>query len=68
MRHDRIVSATAKRGVLLVAPNGANRTWDFWRAGSPDVAFARAVLDDIYEAEIGSLAPPPETAQGTDTL
>ncbi|MEO0752138.1 MAG: polyhydroxybutyrate depolymerase [Pseudomonadota bacterium] len=47
VRHDRIVSATSKRGVLLVAPNGANRTWDFWREGSPDVGFARAVLDDV---------------------
>lgn len=47
VRHDRIVSATAKRGVLLVAPNGANRTWDFWRPGSPDVTFARNVLDDV---------------------
>lgn len=47
VRHDRIVSATSKRGVLLVAPNGNNRTWDFWREDSPDVPFARAVLEDV---------------------
>ena len=47
VRHDRIVSATQKRGVLLVAPNGNNRTWDFWREDSPDVGFARAVLEDV---------------------
>ena len=47
VRNDRIVSATQKRCVLLVAPNGNNRTWDFWREDSPDVRFARAVLEDV---------------------
>ncbi|MEL6647181.1 MAG: polyhydroxybutyrate depolymerase, partial [Pseudomonadota bacterium] len=47
VRHDRIVSATSKRGVLLVAPNGRNRTWDFWASDSPDIPFARAVLEDV---------------------
>ncbi len=47
VRHDRIVSATSKRGVLLVAPNGENRTWNFWPEDSPDIAFARAVLEDV---------------------
>ncbi|MEM8728511.1 MAG: PHB depolymerase family esterase [Pseudomonadota bacterium] len=45
--HDRIASATRKRGVLLVAPNGRNRTWSFWRPGSADTAFAEAVLADV---------------------
>ncbi|MEL7282402.1 MAG: polyhydroxybutyrate depolymerase [Pseudomonadota bacterium] len=47
VRHDRIVSATSKRGVLLVAPNGRNRTWDFWASDSPDIPFARRVLEDV---------------------
>lgn len=47
IRHDRIASATRKRGVLLVAPNGARKTWDFWRHETPDVGFAEAVLDDV---------------------
>ncbi len=47
VQHQRISGATRRRGVLLVAPNGARRTWDFWRAGTPDVAFARSVLEDV---------------------
>lgn len=47
VNHNRIASATRKRGVLLVAPNGARKTWDFWRADTPDVPFAEAVLEDI---------------------
>lgn len=47
VRHQRIAAATRKRGVLLVAPNGARKTWDFWRAGRADVPFAEAVLADV---------------------
>ena len=47
VNHDRIVSATRRRGVLLVAPNGIGKTWTFWRSGTADVAFANAVLDDV---------------------
>jgi polyhydroxybutyrate depolymerase len=47
VRHNRIASATRKRGVLLVAPNGLGRTWDFWRPTTDDVPFARAVLEDV---------------------
>ncbi len=47
VQHQRISGATRRRGVLLVAPNGLNRTWDFWRAGTRDVGFARAVLEDV---------------------
>ena len=47
VQHQRISGATRRRGVLLVAPNGQNKTWDFWRSGSPDIGFARAVLDDV---------------------
>ncbi len=47
VKHGRIAAATRKRGVLLVAPNGARKTWDFWHPGTPDVDFGRAVLEDI---------------------
>ncbi|MEO0937736.1 MAG: polyhydroxybutyrate depolymerase [Pseudomonadota bacterium] len=47
IRHGRIASATVRRGVLLVAPNGARKTWDFWTADTPDVGFADAVLADV---------------------
>lgn len=47
VRHDRIFGATRRRDVLLVAPNGRGKSWDFWQAGTTDVAFARAVLEDI---------------------
>jgi polyhydroxybutyrate depolymerase len=46
VRHDRIASATRRRCVLLLAPNGRGRTWDFWRAGSSDVDFAADVIED----------------------
>ena len=49
VRHDRIASATRKRGVLLVAPNGVRKTWRFWSSDTPDVGFAKAVLADVAE-------------------
>lgn len=47
--HGRISGATRRRGVLLLAPTGRNRTWDFYREGSADIAFARAVLADAAQ-------------------
>ncbi len=47
VQHERISGATRRRGVLLVAPNGLNKTWDFWRPGSRDSAFALRVLEDV---------------------
>lgn len=46
VNHGRISASTRKRGVLLLAPNGLGRTWDFWRNGSKDVDFAAAVIED----------------------
>ncbi len=46
VKHGRISGATRTRNVLLLAPNGHNKTWNFWNAGSADVSFARAVLED----------------------
>ena len=47
VRHDRIASATRKRGVLLVAPDGLNRSRDFWEPGSRDTTFAAAVMEEV---------------------
>ena len=46
VKHARISGATRRRGVLLLAPNGLRRTWDFWDAGSDDVDFAADVIED----------------------
>ncbi len=46
-RSDRVGASTKRRGVLLVTPNGVGRTWSFWRAGTEDVPFADAVLEDV---------------------
>ena len=46
MKHGRIAGATRKLGVLLLAPNGYGRSWDFWDSDTNDVAFAKQVLDD----------------------
>ncbi|MEM1074853.1 MAG: polyhydroxybutyrate depolymerase [Pseudomonadota bacterium] len=47
IRHERIASATRKRGVLLVAPNGIRKTWNFWGNETEDVPFAASVLEDV---------------------
>lgn len=46
VKHGRIAGATQKRGVLLLAPNGQERTWNFWGPETPDVSFAAAVIED----------------------
>lgn len=46
VKHRRISGATRRRGVLLLAPNGERRTWDFWDSSTEDVAFAAAVIED----------------------
>ena len=46
VRHQRISGATRRRGVLLLAPNGLRKTWDFWDSDTADVAFAAAVIED----------------------
>jgi len=45
--HQRISGHTRRRGVLLIAPNGNNKTWDFWGGRSDDVDFAAAVIEDV---------------------
>ncbi|SEW46165.1 polyhydroxybutyrate depolymerase [Cognatiyoonia koreensis] len=46
VNHGRISASTRKRGVLLLAPNGNGRTWNFRRGRSEDVDFAAAVIED----------------------
>ena len=47
VRHQRISGATRRRGVLLVAPNGRNKTWNMWAPETGDVRFAADVLADV---------------------
>ena len=46
MKHGRIAGATRKLGVLLLAPNGLGRTWDFWGPDTDDVDFALQVIEE----------------------
>ena len=46
VKHARISGATRRRGVLLLAPNGHHRSWDFWDDSTNDVTFAAAVIKD----------------------
>lgn len=46
VQHQRISGATRPRGVLLLAPNGLGKTWDFWTSDTDDVAFASSVIED----------------------
>lgn len=46
VKHGRISGATRVRGVLLLAPNGRGKTWDFWDADSRDTDFAWDVIED----------------------
>ncbi len=48
VKHQRISGHTRRRGVLLIAPNGLNKTWSFW-TGRRDVDFADAVLRDVIK-------------------
>jgi len=47
VNHENIGKATSEAGVLLIAPNGLGKSWDFWKPGSRDTAFTNAVLDDV---------------------
>ena len=47
VKHKRISGATRLRGVLLIAPNGNRKTWDFWHPETDDVSFAAEVLEDV---------------------
>ena len=42
----RIKKHSSQMWVLLLAPNGLGKTWDFWSPNSDDTAFADAVIED----------------------
>ena len=46
MNHGRIAGATRKLGVLLIAPNGQGRSWNFWSADTNDIEFTSKVLEE----------------------
>ncbi|MEM9852528.1 MAG: polyhydroxybutyrate depolymerase [Pseudomonadota bacterium] len=46
VKHGRISGATRRRGVLLLAPNGLGKSWDWWNRDTDNIAFAQAVLAD----------------------
>lgn len=46
VRHSRISGATRRRGVLLLAPNGLGKSWDWWHEDTVNIAFAEAVIED----------------------
>ncbi len=47
INHKHIGAATRQSGVLLIAPNGLGKSWDFWKPGSRDTEFTKAVIDDV---------------------
>lgn len=49
VRHDRIATGVVSERMLLVAPNGLNRSWSFRSPGSLDSEFAKAILADVAE-------------------
>ena len=49
VQHGRIAVLDVADHVLLLAPNGLNGSWAFRRAGSPDSAFAHAVIEDAAQ-------------------
>ena len=46
VRHGRIATKEVAENVLLLAPNGLNKTWSFRNPASRDSAFAAAVIED----------------------
>ena len=47
VQHSRIASGAVAERMLLIAPNGLNRSWSFRQPGSADSSFAKAVLEDV---------------------
>ena len=47
LNHKHIGQETRKRNVLLIAPNGLGKSWDFWRPGSRDTHFTKTILNDV---------------------
>lgn len=47
VNHKQVGEAARKAGVLLIAPDGLGKSWDFWRPGSRDTDFGLKVLADV---------------------
>ena len=47
LKNHKVLEGINASGALLVAPEGLNRTWDFWARDNRDVPFVRAVLEDV---------------------
>lgn len=46
LNNQKIAGAAKETGVLLLAPNGAGKSWSFWNAPSRDVPFVEAMIED----------------------
>lgn len=46
MNNGKISGATRDANVLLLAPNGLGKSWNFWRSPSKDVPFVEAMIED----------------------
>lgn len=49
LKNPKVLTAINENGALLVAPEGLNRTWDFWNRDNRDVPFVRAVIEDVAQ-------------------
>ncbi|NRA98315.1 MAG: polyhydroxybutyrate depolymerase [Rhodobacteraceae bacterium] len=47
--HSRIAILDVADRVLMIAPSGLGGSWSFRRPGSPDTAFAEAVIEDVAQ-------------------
>ena len=47
LNNHKVLQAIDGNKVLLVAPEGLGRTWDFWDRDNRDVPFVREVLADV---------------------
>ena len=46
IRNTRIATAAAENGLLLIAPDGINKSWNFWGESTRDADFVDRVLSD----------------------
>ncbi len=46
VKHGRISGATRRRGVLLLAPNGRGKSWDFWNDQTDTLDFVDGMLEE----------------------
>ena len=46
VNNKKIAGATRETGLLLLAPNGAGKSWSFWNSPSRDVPFVEAMIED----------------------